>query len=110
MAGRVPCNQVRFGVALRQGALYAYTHRDMQVWGYQVGVALPALVLGVVPLYGGLILRQPVMMGYGLLMLLVSAGDLYFLWRTLLFPRNASFDACAADDEILSSFALVEQA
>lgn len=91
---RVPSNQVRFRVLARYGGAYAYTHHDMTVWSGQVAMLLPAILLGIIPAVAGLILQQPLLLAYGLVMVYAAAGDLFLAWHTLKFPATASFNEC----------------
>ena len=104
-AGRVPCNRIRFGFSLRAAAAYAYTSSDMPVWAYRVVAVLPAIFLGLLPIFGGLALGEPLFLIYGLLMLHVATGDLYLIWRTWTFPARASFNIYEQQDEFLRTLA-----
>lgn len=78
--GGVPWREIDFGFDRRTYSFYARTEIEMPASGYRRGVALPLLVLGVLPAVAGIALNIPFLTWYALIMLVASGGNLATLW------------------------------
>jgi hypothetical protein len=78
LVGRVPWREVRFG--LKGLVVYAHCRVPMKASAYRVSVALPGVVLGVLPGLIGLIRGNGWLTVYGALMSIAALGDLIVLW------------------------------
>jgi len=105
IAGRIPSHQIRFAVAVRQVAAFAYTHHDLRIWAFQVGALLPVVLLGALPAAGGVLLHEPALVIFGFLMLVASWSDLVLASSTFKYPARSSFNHCAQGDARLQLFA-----
>lgn len=84
--GEASWNDVIFG--MHWGALtpFASCQVPTRVQTYRVAVALPALVLGLLPLGAGLVTGYWLATFYGFLMLIAAAGDFLMLWILRVVP------------------------
>jgi hypothetical protein len=78
LVGRVPWREVRFG--FKGLVVYAHCRVPMTALAYRVSVALPGLVLGVLPGLMGLIWGNGWLTVYGALMSIAALGDWIVLW------------------------------
>lgn len=85
--GRVPWQEIQFGIRWREGVAYVHAGRPMTVQAYRAVLALPGLVQGVLPAAAGLLLGDGWVLLYGFVMLASAAGDLIML--RLLHPLPA---------------------
>ncbi|MDO9390293.1 MAG: DUF3267 domain-containing protein [bacterium] len=77
----MPWANIKFGFSLKDFVFY--THPDMPVNKavYAWAVALPALIIGVMPLVLGLIICSLPLSSLGLISIFNAAGDLLVLWK-----------------------------
>jgi hypothetical protein len=87
--GGVLWRDVRFGIKVKSLAAYAHTDSCITVASYRKVVALPAIVLGIVPVCIGNATGAAWLTLYGFLMLLGAGGDSVILWKL----RNVSSTA-----------------
>lgn len=78
--GRKPWSAIRFGVVWKALAPYAHLTEPIEVRAYRWGVAMPGLVLGIVPSVIGLATGSGWVMIFGLVFTLAAAGDALILW------------------------------
>jgi hypothetical protein len=76
--GRVPRSAVKFGI--RHATPYAHTRAAVEAGPYRIGIALPGLLLGILPVALSWLTGSSVLMLYGALMLSAAAGDILILW------------------------------
>lgn len=86
---RLSRKKVRIGFNL--GSLAAYVHSDypVSIAAYRGLVALPGVVLGVIPAVVGIGWEAGWITLYGFLMLIGASGDLAILWRIHRVARNS---------------------
>ena len=87
--------QIKFGV--RKLSPYAHCSVPLKRNGYRWAVALPGLVLGIVPVALGTLLGSTVLLLFGTFMTVSAAGDGLVLWLL----RNAPADALVYDHPTL---------
>ncbi|MDP6778547.1 MAG: DUF3267 domain-containing protein [Candidatus Latescibacteria bacterium] len=78
--GKGRWKDLKFGIKLRYMAAYATTSSPLTASAYRGAVALPGLVLGVLPLLAGMALGNGWVIMYGYTMTVCSGGDLAILW------------------------------
>lgn len=71
---------LRFGFMVREMAPYAHCVEALPVFGYRIGILLPAIVLGVVPALIGIINGSFSSLCYGMLFTWAASGDLIMFW------------------------------
>ena len=87
--GEASWSNVRFG--MHWGALTPFARCTIpsRARSYRLAVALPGLVLGMIPLAAGLWTGHWLTTFYGFLMLVAAAGDLLVLWILRRVPSGA---------------------
>ena len=88
-AGGASWSDVRFGVMWKALAPYAHCTQAMQAGPYRVAVALPALLLGVMPTLVGIATGIGALTFYGYIMLIAACGDAAILWAIRSVPEAA---------------------
>ena len=77
--GKAPWKAIRFGVHWQMLSPYAHLTVPITARPYRWGVALPGLVLGVLPALAAVITGGGALFVYGLVMILAAGGDLVVL-------------------------------
>ena len=80
VAGRKPLRTMAFGVKWRTFTPYAHCREPMAAWAYRLGVAMPALILGIVPMLAGLATANGWLLFFGILFTIAAGGDFLVLW------------------------------
>jgi len=91
--GRVSWKTVRFGFTLRSFAAYIHSDSPVSISAYRVLVAMPGVVLGLIPVCVGIAWGIGWITLYGFLMLISAIGDFAILWRI----RRVSSDSRVMD-------------
>jgi hypothetical protein len=78
----LPWRAVRFGFSLRSFAAYVHSDSLVSISAYRCLVALPGVILGVIPVFVGIGWELASMTLYGFLMLVGASGDIAILWKT----------------------------
>lgn len=78
--GRKNWSAVEFGVQWKALAPYAHLKEPVEVRAYRGAVAMPGLVLGIVPSVIGIATGIGPIMFFGLIFTLAAAGDALILW------------------------------
>lgn len=86
MRGEASWEDVQFGMNWKALTPFANCQVPMRVQTYRLAVALPGLVLGILPLGVGLTTGYWLATFYGFLMLVAAAGDLLMLWILRVVP------------------------
>ena len=84
MLGGAKFSEVKFGFLLSKLTPYAHCKIPLKASSYRIAVALPGLVLGILPLIWGLFAHSATITFYGVIMVIAAAGDLITLG--MLFP------------------------
>jgi len=77
----LPWKTVRLGFRLRPLAAYVHSDSPVSISAYRRLVALPGVVLGVIPVFVGVAWEMGSMTLYGFLMLIGASGDIAILWK-----------------------------
>lgn len=85
----LPWKTVRFGFNLRSLAAYAHSDSPVGISAYRSLVALPGVILGVIPVFVGIAWEIGVITLYGWLMLIGASGDITILWKVRRVPRGS---------------------
>ena len=80
VAGRKPLRAMAFGVQWKTFTPYAHCREPMAAWAYRLGVAMPALILGIVPMLAGLATANGWLLFFGILFTIAAGGDFLVLW------------------------------
>jgi hypothetical protein len=88
-AGRVPRSAIHFGVDRSTGSPFAGCRVAVPAGAYRFAVALPVLVLGVVPLLAGYALGWAAPVVWAMVMIVAAGGDLIVLWVVRGVPGHA---------------------
>jgi hypothetical protein len=73
-------SDIKFGFIWYALAPYAHCKVPLQVSGYRVAVALPGIVLGLLPTFAGLAIGDALLTFYGAIMTSAAGGDLIIMW------------------------------
>jgi hypothetical protein len=85
--GGAKLGEVKIGFQLKHLMPYAHCRVSLSAAGYRLGVALPGLVLGIIPAAAAILTRNPTLAIYAVTMVIAAVGDLIILW--LLIPVHA---------------------
>lgn len=88
--GNAPWSAIRFGVSWKALAPYAHCRAPVPITAYRFSVALPGVVLGLVPVFVGLGVGIGWLVLWGALMTAAASGDLVALWVVRSVPNGAS--------------------
>lgn len=89
VCGRKGWGTIRFGFNARALSPYAHCTERMPASAYRCGAALPAIVLGILPLLTGLASGDGWFAGFGTLFLIAAVGDGVVLWIIRGVPGSA---------------------
>jgi hypothetical protein len=85
---RRPLSSIQIGVRWRNVTPYAHPKDAMPVGAYRVGAVMPAVVMGVLPAVGAIVLGWPRLMAWSLVFVLAAGGDLVVLWLIRRVPAG----------------------
>lgn len=89
LAARKPWRAFRFGFQLKTFTPYAHCTEPMPAWAYRIGVVMPGLLLGLLPLGAGLLSGVGWLFVFRLLFTLAAGGDALILWLLRGAPATA---------------------
>ncbi len=89
LAGRFSWRHIAFGLDRRTLSPYAHARVAMPVSAYRVGVVLPGIITGLLPVVIGLLARSGPLTLWGAFMLSSAVGDLIVLWVIRALPGTA---------------------
>lgn len=72
--------KIEFGFKWKTLTPYVHCPEPVGVANYRWGVAMPGIVLGIVPYILALILQNGWLLGFGLFFILAATGDILILW------------------------------
>lgn len=84
VVGQAPRTAVKFGFSWKMMAPYAHCHAPLTITAYRFSVALPGLLLGVLPAIASVIAGSLWWTIFGIMMIIAAGGDL----AVLLAVRN----------------------
>lgn len=76
----IPWKKIHFGFKWKFLTPYVHCPEPVEVTNYRWGVAMPGIVLGIIPYVLALILQNGWLLGFGLFFTLAAGGDLLILW------------------------------
>jgi len=76
----IPWSKIHFGFKWKLLAPYVHCPEPVELSNYRWGVAMPGIVLGVVPFLLALILQHGWLLGFSLFFTLAAGGDILILW------------------------------
>lgn len=76
----IPWNNIHFGIKWKMLTPYVHCPEPVEVTSYRWGVAMPGIVLGIVPYLLALLLQNGWLLGFGLFFTLAAGGDILILW------------------------------
>jgi hypothetical protein len=76
----IPWEKIHFGFKWKVLTPYVHCPDPVEVTNYRWGVAMPGIVLGVIPYLLSLILQNGWLLGFGLFFTLAAGGDILILW------------------------------
>ncbi|HEX9939591.1 MAG TPA: DUF3267 domain-containing protein [Longimicrobium sp.] len=88
LIGRVPREQISFGIHGRTLTPYVGTSAAMSARAYRASAAMPGIVLGAVPFAWGMAVGSPVVTLFGWVMLVSAAGDATVIWMLRGLPAS----------------------
>lgn len=86
--GHLPRNTVRIGFSMRSFVAYAHSDLPITAAAYKGLVALPGVVLGLIPSCIGISWGLGWATLYGFLMLVAASGDFAILWKVRNIPST----------------------
>lgn len=86
---RVPPSAIRFGIAWKTLTPYAHSTVPMLASGYRVGVILPLIFTGILPLIIGTLANLGWLSAAGAILISGAVGDLLVLWVIREVPGTA---------------------
>lgn len=89
IAGRKSLQAMKFGVQWKVLTPYAHSTEPMPARAYRLGIVMPSLVLGFLPLLLGLISGNGWVFFFGLVFTLAAGGDFLILWLIRKVDRQA---------------------
>ncbi|WP_445664159.1 DUF3267 domain-containing protein [Fodinibius sp. AD559] len=76
----IPWKKIHFGFKWKVLTPYVHCPEPVEVSNYRWGVAMPGIVLGIVPYLLALIFRNGWLLGFGFFFTLAASGDILILW------------------------------
>ena len=76
----IPWKKIHFGFKWKVLTPYVHCPEPVEVTNYRWGVAMPGIVLGIIPYLLALIFHNGWLFGFGLFFTLAAGGDILILW------------------------------
>ncbi len=76
----IPWKKIHFGFKWKVLTPYVHCPEPVEVTNYRWGVAMPGIVLGIIPYVLALLLQNGWLLGFGLFFTLAAGGDILILW------------------------------
>lgn len=76
----IPWKRIHFGFKWKVLTPYVHCPGPVEVTNYRWGVAMPGIVLGLIPYLLALIFQNGWLLGFGLFFTLAAGGDILILW------------------------------
>jgi hypothetical protein len=89
---------LKFGYMKEKMALYVHLKEPISIAGFRIGLIMPAVILGVLPIIYGLLFGYLSILLFGILLTAASIGDLLLLAKT--FHLNSRFIIKDLPDDI----------
>jgi hypothetical protein len=104
--GGVAWDEIKFGFQWKAMMPYAHCKAPMRAGAYKLAVALPGIILGLIPTIVGILIHGPWLTLYGAMMLAGAVGDMLIL--ALLLPIQA--DVIVQDHPTKPGFQILSEA
>lgn len=78
--GKKHPNAIRYGIDPKTLSPYAHCQEPMKIKAYRISVAMPGVLLGILPATIGILSGVSSVFIYGLLFILAAGGDIFILW------------------------------
>lgn len=88
-ASNLPWSEFEFGFAWKALAPYCHVKAPVSVQAYRIGVYMPAIVTGLIPLGISYALNSPSLILVSSMLISAAVGDMYMLWTIRNVPDNA---------------------
>ncbi len=88
MFGHVEWSQITIGMHWKAVSAYAHCREPVRVFVYRIALALPFLMLGLLPGIAGITLNIPALTAWGAIFAAVAGGDLLVLWLIRAIPGD----------------------
>lgn len=88
LLGGAKLGEVKFGFQLKYLMPYAHCRVPLSAAGYRLGVALPGLVLGIIPAIVAILAHNATLSIYAATMVSAAVGDLIILWMLIPVRGN----------------------
>ena len=89
LAGGLAFRDFKFGIAWKTLSPYCHATKPMPISAYCVGVVVPGIVLGILPVVIATIIGDGVLAILGALLTAGAVGDVYVLWLLRNVKGNA---------------------
>jgi len=89
LAGGLSFSEFKFGIAWKTLSPYCHATRPMDISAYRVGVIVPGIVLGILPVILGTMMGDGFITVLGALLTAGAVGDVYVLWLLRHVPEGA---------------------
>lgn len=76
----IPWKKIHFGLKWKILTPYVHCPEPVEITNYRWGVAMPGILLGVIPYLLGLIFHNGWLLAFGLFFTLAASGDILILW------------------------------
>jgi hypothetical protein len=76
----IPWTKIHFGFKWKWLTPYVHCPEPVEVSNYRWGVAMPGIVLGILPYLLALVLQNGWLLGFGLFFTIAAGGDILILW------------------------------
>jgi len=76
----IPWEKIHFGFKWMVLTPYVHCPEPIEVRNYRWGVAMPGIILGVIPYAFALIFQNGLLLGFGFFFTLAASGDILILW------------------------------
>lgn len=76
----IPWDKIHFGFKWKTLTPYVHCPEHIEVSNYRWSVAMPGIVLGIIPYLLALFLQNGWLLGFGLFFAIAAVGDLLILW------------------------------
>lgn len=84
----IPWSKIHFGFKWKMLTPYVHCPEPVEVSNYRWGVAMPGIVLGIVPYLAALGLQNGWLLSFGLFFTLAAGGDILILWLLRSVPKG----------------------
>ena len=83
LLGGAKVGEVKIGFQLKYLMPYAHCRVPLSAAGYRFGVALPGLVLGIIPAVAAILMHNATLAIFAATMVIAAVGDLIILWMLI---------------------------